>query len=170
MTEHSPDGRVLMEAQFASKRFVSYRSYKFNFTSKPAEPPVVKAFVFGDEPKTSVSVYYVSWNGATDLASWSFFDAETGKLVGTKQREGFETTFTTSQVSPEMVYAQAAMKDGSWGRPSDAVAVQRSSSRHSTKLVQANVALTLQRSPNEEPGMEAGIQPAPQIQWSSDEL
>lgn len=48
MSEHSPGGRVLMEAQFASKRFVTYRSYKFNFTGRPAELPALRGFVYED--------------------------------------------------------------------------------------------------------------------------
>lgn len=92
ISEHDSNGDLLMEAEFASSRFVTYRAYKFNFTSVPAEPPVMKAFVYGTSPDAATSVFYVSWNGATEVSSWRFKSSD-GKVLGEKQRTGFETSF-----------------------------------------------------------------------------
>lgn len=111
ISEHSPDGRVLMEAQFTSDRFVTYRAYKFNFTSAPAEPPVLKGFAYGESPERSVSVYYVSWNGATEVATWEFYN-EDHRIIGRTPRSGFETAFQHTSRYIEMVYARAVDADG----------------------------------------------------------
>ena len=61
ISEHDAEGRLLLSAQFASKRFVTYRAYKHNFTSYPREPPVLKAVVYGETPDASTTVWYTSW-------------------------------------------------------------------------------------------------------------
>lgn len=111
ISEHSPDGRLLMEAQFTSERFVTYRAYKFNFTSAPSEAPILKGFAYGESPDRSVSVYYVSWNGATEVTSWDFY-SEDGSLLGRAPRRGFETSFQQSSTFTERVFAKAISIDG----------------------------------------------------------
>ena len=115
LSEHSPDGELLMTAAFRSKRFVTYRGYKFNFTGTPKEPPVLKAAVYGTSPESSTTVSYVSWNGATEVSSWSFYNASnaTGTAVhlGDKRRTGFETFVQTEGYAP-FVYAEALAADG----------------------------------------------------------
>lgn len=95
-----------MEAQFTSDRFVTYRAYKFNFTSTPAEPPVLKGYAYGATPEHSVSVYYVSWNGATEVATWEFY-GEDHRMIGSTPRSGFETAFQHTSRYIERVYAKA---------------------------------------------------------------
>jgi hypothetical protein len=95
-SEHGEDGRLLGEVRFASNRFVTYRSYKFNFTGAPVEPPVVKSFAFGESKGTATTVVYVSWNGATEVVSWKFYAVgeEGGNVtIGSKEKTGFETMF-----------------------------------------------------------------------------
>ncbi|EME38173.1 hypothetical protein DOTSEDRAFT_57685 [Dothistroma septosporum NZE10] len=111
MTEHPPSGDLLMQAQFTSTRFVTYRSYKFNFTSAPSEPPIMKGFVYGEDEARSVSVYYVSWNGATEVSRWEFYSGG-GELLGSVARTGFETMFQQSARYVETVYAQAVDRNG----------------------------------------------------------
>lgn len=125
VSEHTPDGRLLFEARFASRRLVTYRAFKFNFTGNPIEFPVVKAFAYGEGPETSVSVYYVSWNGATDVAEYRFYDGETDALLGVKPRQGFETMLMQSKSYADFVYVEVIMKDGSVGSLSDLAIVQR---------------------------------------------
>ncbi|KAI5356761.1 putative arylsulfotransferase [Septoria linicola] len=110
ISEHSPDGEVLMEAQFTSDRFVTYRAYKFNFTSAPAELPVLKGFAYGLSPDQSVSVYYVSWNGATEVAHWEFYTKE-HEFLGRVERSGFETMFQQTSRYADEIYAQALSAD-----------------------------------------------------------
>ena len=97
ISEHTFDGVLLMEAQFMSRRFVTYRAYKFNFTGTPVEPIMFKAYAFGTTPATSTTVCYVSWNGATEVAVWEFHgrkDATTQSgLIGRTLKKGFETVF-----------------------------------------------------------------------------
>ncbi|KAL1854700.1 hypothetical protein Plec18170_004791 [Paecilomyces lecythidis] len=103
-SEHSPSGKCLMEARFLSPRFSSYRTFKLpnnNFHGRPSEPPAVKSFVYASAISptviTTVTVFYVSWNGATDVASWNFYaqaqDSSAPVLVGNVQKTDFETMF-----------------------------------------------------------------------------
>ncbi len=62
VSEHTADGKVVLEARFKSDRFVTYRTYKFNFTGTPSEPPVVHSSVFGTSSELSTTVTHVSWS------------------------------------------------------------------------------------------------------------
>lgn len=116
ITEHSREGQLLMEARFRSERFVTYRAYKSNFTGFPAEEPVLRAFAYGSELNSSLTVYFVSWNGATEVSSWRFWRDHAlgdGKaFIGEAPRTGFETSFS-SQGYESSVYAEAISRDGS---------------------------------------------------------
>lgn len=109
MSEHNPDGRLVMEAEFASRRMVTYRAYKQDFVGRPTEPPIVMSFVYGIDAETSTTVSYVSWNGATEVATWNFYN--TSGLIGSTLRTGFETRFF-SRGMQSMVVAEATAADG----------------------------------------------------------
>lgn len=98
MSEHTGDGELVMEAQIASHRLVTYRAYKMNFTARPSEPIAVKAFVFGVDEASATTVLYVSWNGATEVKRWKFYNGRDGitEEIGTAEKKGFETTFMAS--------------------------------------------------------------------------
>ncbi len=111
------DGRCVLEAKWAADRFGTYRAYKFNFTGSPTEPPALKTFAYssGDRSQTTAFIYYVSWNGATEVASWNFYGAPNRTtdflLVGSVPKKEFETIF----MSTEYVYwtfAEAVALDG----------------------------------------------------------
>lgn len=116
ISEHDSEGALLMEAQFASHRFVTYRAYKFNFTGAPAEPPVLKVFEYGTSPQSSTNVCYVSWNGATEVATWEFHRNETlpqqPSLIGQMSKTGFETMFQSAGIVKGGIYAKAISTDG----------------------------------------------------------
>lgn len=112
ISEHAPDGRVLYDARFASKRFVTYRSYLCNFTSTPTDRPVLKAFAYGTSPAESVSAYYVSWNGATEVVGWRFYSDVDDELLGEKVKTGFETVFHQTRTFASSVFVEAVMRDG----------------------------------------------------------
>ena len=116
ISEHSADGRLLMEAKFQSKRFVTYRAYKFKFTGNPIERPELKAAVYGTSPATCTTVCHVSWNGATEVAAWNFYHSFNSTsepvLVGVKVRTGFETVFQSEGYGPS-IFAEALRADGS---------------------------------------------------------
>ncbi|TKA80323.1 hypothetical protein B0A55_02224, partial [Friedmanniomyces simplex] len=114
ITEHSWDGKLLMEAQFSDYRFVTYRTWKANFTGVPSEPPDLRAFVYGTGPETSTTVFYVSWNGATEVARWDFYrvvDAEE-HLIGSEAKAGFETIFQSTGYE-RTVFVEGVAADGS---------------------------------------------------------
>lgn len=94
ITEHTYDGQLVMEAQFTSHRFATYRAYKFNFTGSPIESPTLKVYAFGTSPSTSTTVCYVSWNGATEVDSWEFYRNNSATIsIGRTPKKGFETMF-----------------------------------------------------------------------------
>lgn len=96
-TEFTAEGVHVLDTSFGANRFGTYRAYKFNTSLTPSDQPVMKAFVFGETPVTSTSVFYVSWNGATEVASWKFFASQKlsddFSLVGEAPRAGFETSY-----------------------------------------------------------------------------
>lgn len=99
-SEFTPDGTCVMEARFSSDRFSTYRAYKFDFHGRPQTPPDLKAFVYGSpSSSTTTTVFYVSWNGATDVASWTFYARATADgqsvLIGNAPKTGFETMFVS---------------------------------------------------------------------------
>jgi hypothetical protein len=86
-TEYSADGRVLLDGTLP-RGGENYRTLRFPWTGRPSEPPRLAA-----HPPRSSSLY-VSWNGATEVASWQL---RTGPAPGslspaaTVPTAGFET-------------------------------------------------------------------------------
>lgn len=83
-SEYTADGELLTDWQFSGGQ--SYRAYRFPWRGQPSEPP---AMVVED------GTAWVSWNGATDVASWRFLagaDADSATEVATVERDGFETS------------------------------------------------------------------------------
>lgn len=115
ISEYTAEGELVMEARFFSKRFVTYRAYKHNYTGNPLEPPVLKALAFGASLETSTTVLYVSWNGATRVRLWNFYrhkeSTNSSLLIGSATRTGFETMFQLSGYESK-VYAEALDLDG----------------------------------------------------------
>ncbi|GAB7366717.1 hypothetical protein MBLNU230_g0674t1 [Neophaeotheca triangularis] len=100
-TEYTIDGNLLCETHFSASLFykqepaMSYRAIKFSeWHGRPYWPPA--ATILGDE-------VFVSWNGATDVISWTLQgtraqDAETTadehfEDLTTVDKRGFETRF-----------------------------------------------------------------------------
>lgn len=97
LSEHGPDGKLLMHSHAKSKfeaHVDSYRAYKLPWIGNPRYPPNVysSAFIAG---KDRTTIVYVSWNGATEVAKWRLYksnaDGSKLDLLKQKQREGFET-------------------------------------------------------------------------------
>jgi hypothetical protein len=119
-SEHSADGELLEEAGFISERYSTYRAYKHQWVGKPKEPPIVVAEILplGDSQSekdgSGMTVFYASWNGATEIATWKFYSIdEDGKstLLGSTPKDGFETTWVYNGIAKE-VRAEAVDKDG----------------------------------------------------------
>lgn len=111
ISEHDKDGKLLLETRFRSERFVTYRAYKMNFTGAPLDPPVLKAYTFGESLDSCVTVVYVSWNGATEVTQWDFYeDGDSPRFLGSKIKSGFETVFQKAGCySP--IFAEALDKE-----------------------------------------------------------
>ena len=96
-SEFTPDGDLVMEARFVSDRFSTYRSYKFPFTGRPVEPPVLVAFLNSDNAGELSTAMYISWNGATEVQSYRFWAKSAADkpsiAIGSKNKTGFETMF-----------------------------------------------------------------------------
>lgn len=114
-SEHSPDGKLLMHASFTSTRFSSYRSYKHPFRGRPNTPADLIASVYGTEGSDLTTVMIVSWNGATDIASWNFYSqVDSGGLpvlVGSTNKTDFETMYVADGYL-DWVSAEALDADG----------------------------------------------------------
>lgn len=115
LSEFTTDNRHILDARFASERFVSYRGYKFNMTLIPQDDPIMKAFIYGPTPNESMTVFYVSWNGATEVATWEFFATAnvSGECysVGAIAKTGFETQFAVPGLL-RRGFARAVASDG----------------------------------------------------------
>lgn len=101
---------MVYEAQFASKRFANYRTYKMDFIATPKTTPDVKSFVATNSRGEMGTNIFVSWNGATEVAVWNFYSrAEKGSssvLLGSAHKGGFETAFRAQGFHP-IVFAEA---------------------------------------------------------------
>jgi hypothetical protein len=104
LTEFSPSGSPLFNATL-SLGYESYRSYRLPWSGRPLTRPKVAA---ADEPGAGTDAY-MSWNGATDVATWELFagsSAKTLRFIGTASRRGFETKITAPGV-PRFVQVRA---------------------------------------------------------------
>jgi hypothetical protein len=97
-SEFAADGTLLLDGQFPVGD-QSYRAFTANWTGHPADQPAVAARV----NPAGGSVVYASWNGATEVATWTVLAGRTGSAlsrVGSQHRSGFETAVTVNTVGP----------------------------------------------------------------------
>lgn len=94
ISEHSPEGKLLLQGSFASDRFSNYRTYKGVWKAYPPETEIALAcFVHGTTVLKSTTTCHVSWNGATEVWKWKFFGvgSDGSSQVGEVAKTGFET-------------------------------------------------------------------------------
>lgn len=114
MTEYiNRGGEMLYEASFMSKRFQSNGAYKMDFVGQPLTKPDIKGFVTTNSRGQLRTAIYVSWNGATQVATWRFFSHSTTKSgdkrnieIGRVSKTGFETKFMAMGYHP-ITFAEA---------------------------------------------------------------
>ncbi|EPS33477.1 hypothetical protein PDE_08439 [Penicillium oxalicum 114-2] len=98
ITEFSFEGEQLMSARFNSSRYSNYRAYKFEFVGRPHAPPNLVSSVVGTDESNLVTNMWVSWNGATEVASWRFYarasEFDPPIMVGLASKTDFEIMFT----------------------------------------------------------------------------
>jgi hypothetical protein len=97
-SEHSSDGTMLMSGQLPPG-VRSYRAFLVDVVGAPADKP---AMIAKDYPAGGY-VIFVSWNGATEIASWRI-DAGAHpralKPVGASPWTGFETSIVVDSEGP----------------------------------------------------------------------
>jgi hypothetical protein len=102
IAEFDSEGNVIYEAQMPPAE-VGYRAYREPWQGQPTAVPNLLADTQG-----AATTSYVSWNGATDVASWRLFggsSAHTLEALATVPVSGFETSISTPPVN--VVLAQA---------------------------------------------------------------
>ena len=100
-SEHTEDGRLLMEASFRDDAAHSYRNFKFPWVGRPATPPAVYGAAMDvNDTGHITTTAYVSWNGATEVKSWRLYkstaDGTARSFLASAKRQGFETAFSVS--------------------------------------------------------------------------
>jgi hypothetical protein len=115
LSEHTPDGRVLMEAEFKLDHADTYRGYKFPWVGRPSAPPDIQALAVQSGKVTNTTVH-VSWNGATEVKTWNIYgtnstDDDSERLLASEARQGFETRLSFYGYA-ESVYAEAIDVEG----------------------------------------------------------
>jgi Arylsulfotransferase (ASST) len=128
-TEFDSSGQIVFDGQLARGEF-SYRVYRFPWTGRPAQAPAVAAKTQSQaEPVCKPAkpgeascqalrlirqtIVYMSWNGATDVASWRVLAGSSPShlaAVATTTRSGFETNVSIPAAS--YVSAQALSSTG----------------------------------------------------------
>ncbi len=112
ISEYSMEGDCVFYGNLSGGE--NYRAYKFNFTSSPLNSPSLYTFAQSNNA-TAETFFAVSWNGATEVATWRFYGAvnEAGlyEVIGSTDRNGFETTYTDSTYHPFCI-AEAINVDG----------------------------------------------------------
>ena len=97
-SEFTADGKTVFDARLPGPD-LSYRVYQGQWIGQPLSPPAAVAGTRGGQ-----TVVYVSWNGATQVASWRVLAQ--GTVVARAARAGFETAIPVSGSHPALV-AQA---------------------------------------------------------------
>jgi hypothetical protein len=99
VSEYSPSGRQVFDASMppASQ---SYRAFRFPWSAQPASSPTL---AIATDRADGSHVAYVSWNGATQVASWQVLAGPSRRLlkrVRAVSDGGFETTIPLTSDGP----------------------------------------------------------------------
>jgi hypothetical protein len=108
ISEFSHDGKLLFDLRLPPENR-SYRAFRFPWSAQPQDKPAVVAERTSEE---ELGVY-VSWNGATEVASWEVLAGRrAGRLesLGAVPRDGFETAMVVQTADP---YLAVRAKDRS---------------------------------------------------------
>jgi hypothetical protein len=100
-SEFSERGELLFDATFPPG-VESYRSFRFPWVGMPNDGPAVAA---EPGPKAGEISVHASWNGATEVASWSVLAGPSPKQLeplGSVPRTGFETAMAARTEGPHV--------------------------------------------------------------------
>jgi hypothetical protein len=113
-SEFLADGTLVLDGQFPVGD-QSYRSFTSGWTGHPTDAPAIAARV----NQAGGSTVYASWNGATELDSWTVLAGRTaGHLeeVGSQQHSGFESVITVNSDGPYFAVTALDAGGGALGR------------------------------------------------------
>ena len=102
-TEFNADGSVIMNGQLPN-RDQSYRAFTGDWAGYPTDKP---ALALRANPSRGTAVY-VSWNGATEVATWQVLAGKhpaSLAAVATQPRNGFETVIVADSTGPYFAVA-----------------------------------------------------------------
>jgi hypothetical protein len=105
-TEYDQYGRVILDGRFVSQT-ASYRAYRFAWSATPSTPPALVASV-----SNGSMTLYMSWNGATGVASWRVLGGSSTSSVQTLSTVP-KSSFETSATVPQHQYAEVQALDSS---------------------------------------------------------
>jgi Arylsulfotransferase (ASST) len=93
-SEFSPSGQLLFDAHFPAA-YESYRAYRLAWSGRPTDSPALSAV----KPAAAHggAIIYVSWNGATEVASWRVLSGSSPATLAparTRAKGGFETAIS----------------------------------------------------------------------------
>jgi len=113
-SEYSSSGTLLYHAHFgAGLPMQSFRAWKFPWQGFPMTAPDIVAYA---QNCSAPTIGYVSWNGATEVAKWTFYTAtmEGGPFneAGNFTKAGFETVASVATGFAPYVFAVAADAGG----------------------------------------------------------
>jgi hypothetical protein len=97
-SEFSPAGALTFVMQLAGSTS-SFRAYRYVWDAQPIVAPALRVA----PPADGNTQLYVSWNGATDVTSWTVLAGTSPTqlvAVGTYPDSGFETAINAPTVGP----------------------------------------------------------------------
>ena len=97
VTEHDSAGAIIFQANIRSDYAcgpMNYRAYKVNVTTTPRDAPALYTYSRSTDSST---IYYMSWNGATEVRQWRILGRQgcdqNWTSVAIVNKNGFETKF-----------------------------------------------------------------------------
>lgn len=120
ISEHTPNGTLIMEAILPIPAH-SYRAFKYPWIGRPTMPPDVVAEAISTKHNDTHTMVYVSWNGATEVATWVVYNVqpdgeEEQTAVVSVPREGFETAIICEETVDFVVVEARDKRGGTLGR------------------------------------------------------
>ena len=114
-TEYTENGTVAFYGAIGWQNVMNYRVHKFdNWVGLPLTKPALWTY---SKTGTDEMVFYVSWNGATEVKSWVFHTSESKSgpwaKAGTVAKDGFETHYRLAE-TPKYSFVDALDKKGEW--------------------------------------------------------
>ncbi len=126
MTEYSPSGRIVFDADFPKAAVSSYRAYKKPWHGHPVRRPAIAS----KRSSGTGGTVWASWNGASNVATWRVITTSGNRkfrILATAPWKNLETKIRVDQPFSRKVAVQALDRSGKTLRTSAVVKVGRRS-------------------------------------------